>query len=242
VSDTKLSHHSELEAKLVADGLKVGDFKRFMLMNYDIQQYKQIKGPDTYYEQGVHVVRYRFDSRHHKNEVTVKRRKSVTSTRDRLEIDLPLATGTQPIDIDGFLCASGFKRAFTIVKEGHVYWTRLSKSLEASIVYYTCWEVDISKREAGTIAIAETLPPVHGSIHTFIEIEAEKGSAVSQKTAERRIQEQVKIFREEFGLDKPVNKSLYEIYSGKPYAMKEKENVEEQVAGDGLTSVRGLRH
>lgn len=198
-----LSEHDEIEAKLTAEGVPTWDFIQWINSQPYVERYLHITGPDRYYESGVNVVRHREDRQDGRHELTVKRRKSDGSTRDRMEIDLHFGKKTKPADVDAFLKATGFTHVFTLVKEAHIFWYKLSENLMATFVIYDVW------REGPDGTRLDT--------KRFIEVEAEKGSNVTSDTAKRHIRNQVKLLQTQFGLGEPLNESLYEIYSGKRY-------------------------
>lgn len=191
-----IDHHNEIEAKLDAPHVSDKQFRDFM-SDQEVTRYERIISPDGYWESGSNVVRQRGEDSGH--ELTVKRRKSAGSTRDREEIDLFFSQRTTNKDVEAFLRATGFTLAFTLRKDSRIYWVQLTPSLEASFVLYDVWKDQ------------ETKP------RRFIEVEAEKGSNVTVETAKRHVQQQVKALQGAFGLGEPLNDSLYEIYSGRKY-------------------------
>lgn len=195
-----ISLHQEIEAKLSAENVSVEGFIQWILSKSGVIEYKRVSGPDHYFENGDAVVRHRDAPAEGLSELTVKLRKSATSTRDRLEVDLHFLESTKAEDIHTFLRAIGFKEVFTLVKEAHIFYIRLTSNLTASFVLYEVWRDDV--------------PTVK---QKFIEIEACKGSQVLPETAKRHISTQVKELREKFGLGEPLNNSLWEIYSGRKY-------------------------
>jgi hypothetical protein len=89
-----ISQHDEIEAKMSADGVDVAAFKAYMNKEFDVVRYEFVQGPDRYYESGPNVVRHRIKHNVKGHELTVKRRKSTGSTRDRQEIDLHFSKKT----------------------------------------------------------------------------------------------------------------------------------------------------
>jgi adenylate cyclase class IV len=195
-----ISEHDEIEAKLAADKIDLQIFKSFVWSTAEVEKFLHVIGPDRYYESGVNVVRHRQDRQDGRHELTVKRRKSDISTRDRVEIDLHFGKKTQPNDVDAFLRAVGFSHVFTLIKEAHIFWLRVSPNLILTCVLYDVWRED---------------EPTYR--RRFIEIEAEKGSDVSPETAKKHVRRWVNMLNNEFDLGEPLNDSLYEIYSGKRY-------------------------
>lgn len=198
-----ISEHDEIEAKMAADNVNVAEFKRWMTAGMELESYLHIIGPDRYYESGSNVVRHREDRKDGRHELTVKRRKSDGSTRDRLEIDLHFGKKTKPKDVDAFLKATGFTHVFTLVKEAHIFWVRLTDNITVTYVIYDVWREGKDGEKLDT--------------KRFIEVEAEKGSEVTAETAKRHLRTLVKGLQAQFNLAEPLNESLYEIYSGKRY-------------------------
>lgn len=204
-----IDEHNEIESKLDAKQVLVRDFKTFMTGQEQrgelvIEKYEHVLGNDVYYEQGDNVIRHRYDDNYGWQELTVKRRKTSSSTRDRLEIDLRFADKTKYDSVQAFLVATGFKPVFKLIKDAHIFWVRLTPSLTATFVLYESWQPDLAKM-AG-----------HPR-RRFIEIEMEKGSDITVETAKRHLSTWVKAVQWHFGLDGVMNESLYEIYSGKRY-------------------------
>lgn len=198
-----ISEHDEIEAKLAADDVNISEFKQWMGRDPGLERYLHIVGPDRYYESGPNVVRHREDRQDGRHELTVKRRKSDGSTRDRLEIDLHFGKKTKVADVDAFLKATGFLHVFTLVKEAHIYWVKLTDNISATYVIYDVWREGPDGKKL--------------DVKRFIEVEAEKGSDVTSETAKRHLRVLVKGLQAQFNLAEPLNDSLYEIYSGKRY-------------------------
>lgn len=120
----KNPNHREMEIKLAADDVDVEAFNSFCFAKTP-SKYLHIFGPDTYYIQGENVLRRRRDSGPNgtgAGELTVKRRTSKKSTRDRLEIDLRFSATMTRDDVERFLGATGWKPQFTVVKDCHIFW------------------------------------------------------------------------------------------------------------------------
>jgi len=195
-----LSEHDEIEAKLVADHVSVNDFKKFMAAYSDMEEFRRIVSPDRYYECGPNVVRVRgVDNDHDRPELTVKKRKSEASTRDRLEIDLRFDKDIKIKDVIAYLTATGYVPSFTIEKESHIFWINLTEDVTATFVIYDVWLTGETKKRR------------------FIEVEIEKNCDVTVETAKRHLRAQVKMLQDQFKLAEPLNESLWEIYSGKKY-------------------------
>lgn len=191
-----ISQHNEIEAKLPADGVDIEKFKTFC-REFSPDQFKFIDSPDFYYRQNKNVVRHRVNSET-SHELTVKRRKSDSSTLDRLEIDLKFADSTYASDVTAFLKATGFELEFSLRKEAHIFWFTKGSTHISVVIYDVFCEGFRTRR--------------------FIEVEAEKGSDVTVAQAKQRVKQWVGCIQEEFeDAQDPINQSLYEIYSGNTY-------------------------
>lgn len=198
-----LSEHDEIECKFDATDVSVTAFRGYCMKELEVERFLHVvEHPDDYYKNAEgHVVRHRIDPPEQRHELTVKKRKSASSTRDRHEIDLHFAAKTGTKDVGAFLETIGFTKHMTIVKDAHIFWTQLTPSLKATFVIYDAWRADKPNDD-----------------RRFIEIEAEKGSDVTPDTAKRHINAWVKALQEQFGLGEPLNDSLWEIFSGEKYA------------------------
>lgn len=199
-----ISQHDEIEAKLDAQALDMKTFIEWMLKQRDIERYEHVENsPDDYYENGNAVVRHRGVEGAH--ELTVKRRKSDSSTRDREEIDLHFDPKTSHKSVGAFLRATGYKLAFQLLKDAHIFWVRPTVNVGLTYVIYDVWETD-GPRHYG---------------RRFVEVEVEKGSRIQPETAKTYVRNAVKRMQAELRpyLDgEPLNDSLYEIFSGKRYS------------------------
>lgn len=200
-----IDEHNEIEAKLAADKVAVNAFLEKMFFygihQFEIETYAHAIGSDVYYKQGDAVVRHRKDDTAGWQELTVKRRKSATSTRDREEIDLSFADKTAYRSVEAFLLATGFKKVFKLIKDAHIFEVKLTPRLKATFVLYDVWD--------------EANP--HTTKRRFIEIEAKKGSDITVQTAKVHVSGWEKELRDEWKLDAALNESLWEIYSGERY-------------------------
>lgn len=202
-----ISEHNEIEAKMAADGVANDAFWQWMVQKR-FWKSEIVAGPDTYYERDDSVVRHRSDRRDGSHELTVKRRKSTKSTRDREEIDLHFAKRTQGKDVDAFLKATGYTPVFTLVKIAHIFWVE-DDDVPLTVVIYDVWQQPPGKPPLKR-------PPADAK--RFIEVEVEKGSTIAKFYAKTVLDKWVKELRQQFGLSEPLNDSLYEIYSGKRYS------------------------
>lgn len=197
--------HTELEYKVEADEVDNSAFIKWV-MTKEPTRYEHIYGPDLYYHQGDHVIRHRWSGG--PGELTVKRRKSADNTFDREEIDLHFADDTNLNDITSFLQATGWKREFTIFKDAHIFWFERN-GITISVVIYEAGR--LHEQSGDVIERAK-----------FIEVEVEKGSNISNEHSQSILDEWLTMIRNRFPIGKPVNFSLYELYSGKRYTLTEK--------------------
>lgn len=177
----------EIERKYIANSV---DWNGFVKLCKSFKPYKElyVEGPDTYYENGESVIRWRHGS--DLSELTTKSRFTKKSSLVREEIDLKILGNSAKVVIK-FLRNIGYKKIFRIKKYCHIFWVQNNIG-KASIVIYK----------------------VQSRVHPdkyFIEIEAEKGQSV--KTSK----ELIKYWEKELGLKKHwrINKTLLEIYSDK---------------------------
>jgi hypothetical protein len=199
-----ISHHDEIEDKF--DGAKI-DLKTWLAWVLQLPSIESVEHsentPDDYYECGDAVVRHRGIEGQH--ELTVKRRKSGTSTRDRQEIDLFFSARTPHDSVGAFLRATGYKLAFRLIKDNiYIIWTKPTPNITLVYCIYDVWNEDEGRRHA----------------KRFVEVEVAKGSNVQPETAKRYLREAVDEMRKAFKpyLGEPLNESLWEIFSGKRYS------------------------
>lgn len=198
--------HNEIEIKLDATGVDVEEFKQFVFKK-NVSNFLCVLGPDTYYENenGDRVVRHRKSKRADGgHELTVKRRKSERSTRDREEIDLFFDLNrTKQRDVEAWLAATGFKPVFTLTKQAHIFHVPYVGFAVSAVIYDVCegaFDPDKARR--------------------FIEVEVEKGGEISVDSAKRLLGAWLAELKVAFPVladRQPLNDSLYEIFSGKKY-------------------------
>ncbi len=197
-----ISQHDEIEAKLDAKDVDLKTFLGWAFKLPNIERSEHCPStPDDYYERDGAVVRHRGNDLKH--ELTVKRRKSAASTRDREEIDLKFSYDTDHESVGAFLRATGYTLAFRLVKNNiHIFWVKPTPNITLVYCIYDVWNED----EKGS--------------RRFIEVEAEKGSNVTPETGKRYVREAVAEMQKAFKpyLGEPINESLYEIFSGKRYS------------------------
>lgn len=198
----KNPNHRELEVKIDASGILVDDFRDWCFGRLP-SKYTHLISPDTYYTQGGNVLRHRHGGKS-AGELTVKRRTSKKSTKDRVEIDLRFDAGTTQDDVKRFLEATGWKPAFTVIKDCHIFWyEEITPGVEVVLYDVRCIRPDGS----------ETAP------RRFVEVEIHKADSNHPK-ALTTLKDWEEAARTQFpGMGAIQDLSLYEIYSGKRYGM-----------------------
>lgn len=191
--------HKEIEIKIAADSVSVPEFNSWCFAKLP-SQYLHVSGYDIYYNQGKNVVRHRQNGG--AGELTVKRRLTNKSTKNREEIDLHFDPKTAQTDIARFLEATGWNEQFKVFKDCYIFWFTNSQPATEVVIYdVRCIRPDGTK--------------THKS--RFIEVEIHKADSNhvdSQEVIEQWEQE----IRSEFpNCGITLNKSLYELYSGATY-------------------------
>lgn len=192
--------HQELETKISAAKVTNDEFRRWCWERKP-SRYLHVVGPDVYYGQGPNVLRHRLNGG--AGELTVKRRTSRRTTRNRLEIDLAFAERMVPADITAFLLATGWKPLFTIVKQADIFWFDDNKPGVEAVIYDS---------------VKVTPKGVERDPRRFLEIEIHKEDS-NHPAALSTLKQWEREARAALPLGPTVNESLYEIYSGKRYGM-----------------------
>lgn len=192
--------HREREIKLAADAVEVHRFNQWCF-DQSPSQYLHVTGPDTYYTQGKNVLRHRQPGQGGPGELTVKRRTSKKSTKDRVEIDLRFDPRTTIDDVTRFLAATGWEPCFTVIKDCHIFWFDETKpGVEAVLYDVRC--VFPNGKESKS--------------RRFAEFEIHKADS-SHPKAITTLKDWECVARDQFDFGETMTESLYEIYSGKRY-------------------------
>ena len=193
------TQHSEIESKFAADHVsweEFGDWARKL----DPVREERAGGVDTFYRKGKDVLRHRVGSDNDLHELTTKILTSKKSSTNRCEVDVQLASS--PNDVGYLLELVGWQKELGIGKSGLMF------DIVAGGV-----KVDFCIYDAhGTEGKALKSPP-----QRFIEVEVEKTPDVSVDDALSIVREWETALEEQFGLAKPMNKSLYDAFGGKGY-------------------------
>lgn len=196
------SKHVELEYKFDAKKVNENEFLTWGILRKPTK-YVSSSCPDVYYiNKNKDVVRHRQGSE--AGTLTVKQRKSLTSIACRVEVDLEFAPGIVIPDIAAFLTASGWKKTLTIWKNAvHVFWFE-EDNASITLSLYTVKKLHEKTQKCG-------VP------RTFMEVEIEKGSGITDEAAGVLLEKWKNELVTTFSLDKPMNLSLFELFSGKTY-------------------------
>jgi hypothetical protein len=196
------SKHLELEVKFEAKDVNEDEFLKWSILRRPIK-YVNSSCPDVYYiNNNSDVVRHRWGSE--AGTLTVKQRKSLKSITSRVEVDLEFAPGIEIPDITKFLESSGWKKTLTIYKDRvHVFWFEENDAIITLSLY------SVKKLHEKTQKCSK---PRH-----FMEAEIEKGSNITDEAAGVLLENWKNELTTTFSLDKPMNLSLFELFSGRTY-------------------------
>jgi hypothetical protein len=202
----------EFELKFRAPDVTSRQFVRWAANFAFMSGYKHVVSNDVYYRQGQNTLRFRENEKKVGSELTVKLRTSKKSTMNRIEIDLPLSKRVDDDTAKAFLEATGWKPELELEKSSYI--VRLHN-------YSTPWD-DAPPVAVLALYAVKPIKPVRAALEDwFLEVEIEKESIESTKsgfkTAERYLGWWESVLKTEFNLGKPLNKSLYEIYTGNKY-------------------------
>lgn len=206
----KKASNRELELKFRADDIQPQDFVAWCGSTGCMTSYRTVKSPDVYYRQGKNVLRFRGQPGGYGATITVKKRTSRRSTTNRLEIDVPVDESVSDEDLKAFLEQTGWEPELSIIKESHiiiiddfVFSEELkgeNRSPPVCLAFYTVWDnVDMT------------------SPRSFLEVEVEK--AYVDDRAPIFLELWRRCLTRVFGLPDPLNRSLYELFTGKRYEM-----------------------
>lgn len=199
-----MNKFSEVELKLEADNIVDDDLLQWAMARHPVRYFSG-GCPDVYYSNKGATVRHRWSTG--AGELTVKRRKSNTSTTDREEIDLKFDASCDLLDVQTFLAATGWKRVLTIFKNSvHVFFFELPGGGELSLSLYSVEKLnEKTQKRAG--------------LTRWLELEVEKGSKYDLVQCKKILNSWLDDLKKAFRLGKPVNLSLFEIYTNKRYEM-----------------------
>lgn len=192
----------EIEYKFKADHISWEEFEKFINKNrigtFKIINKQLFTGFDDYYKLGLSVVRHRFGGA--SNQLTVKLRKSKKSILNRIEQDLNFSKKTSVKDVGNFLIFSGYKLKFSLKKRAIVLWLENEAKVHFTMVLYEVFALNNPNKK-----------------RRFLEIEVEKSNDLTQDVAELELGILKHLLSKKMNFKKPLNKSLYEIFSGKSY-------------------------
>lgn len=182
--------HTELEIKLDASGITPEQFLPWAFAKVP-EAYLKVSGPDYFYRQGDNIVRVRVPP-NEPMQLTVKKRRSQQSIKDRLEVELEVRKNSTFEDVDVFLTSLGFEKDLYLEKQAYIFWYKNGKQ-EMVVSYY------VAKCNNETKA--------------FIECEVEKESEITLDTGKRYLKKWTDDINSSFNTElQPLNKSLYEYF------------------------------
>lgn len=203
--------HCEIESKFDATHITWEEFESFIneaLPYFAVQKkplllkHKQVfYGCDDYYTLAHSVVRHRWGGS--TNQLTVKLRKSKKSILNRVETDLNMSRKTSVNTVSEFLKNSGYSKAFCLKKKAVILWLEDKEGISYTIALYEVFPVNKPKDKK-----------------RFLEIEVEKTNDISEDKAMTCLAGVSTTFTKSFKLKKPLQKSLYEIFSKKQYRVR----------------------
>jgi len=185
----------ELEIKLDASGLDEKAFCRW-LMDKEPVKYIKVEGADHFFRREDDVIRHRIPP-DEPSQLTIKKRTSAVSIRERKEVDLEIPNTSVDL-IEDFIGMAGYLPDIKLHKQAKVFWFS-SKKEKAVVSFYTAQLLNSP-----------------ASSRKIVEVEIEKGSPVSVETAKGYLTKWVQEINAQFKVDlKPLNFSLYEMFSSK---------------------------
>lgn len=188
-----INNTNEIEVKFAAPDVEPKAFCKWA-MQFDPQRYERTKGTDVYYQREDKILRHRYQHTNSLQELTVKQRKSIYSTVDRIEIDLHLDRNS-PEEVTQFLKLTGWSPIFTLHKDNHVFWINCAKDYTLVAAMY---DVKLS---------------TSNEYRKYIELEVAKGSKIGPPQAKFELKEWSKGLTSYLKIrNEPLNKSLYEIF------------------------------
>jgi hypothetical protein len=197
----------EIEYKFDAGHISWEEFEEFVkngfFDTFHIIKKQIFNGFDDYWELQDSVIRHRHWGQ--VNQLTVKLRKNKKSILNRIEQDLNFSKKTSSKDVSEFLRFAGYNKTVSIKKKSVVLWLENEAGLHFTMVLYEvkCLNKEIKNKR-------------------FLEIEVEKSNYIDEVQAEEELFILKGLISKKFNLSNPMNKSLYEIYSGKVYKVYEK--------------------
>lgn len=175
----------EIERKYTANTV---DWDVFVKKCKKMKPYKEliVSGPDTYYENGDSIVRWRYSE--DLSELTTKSRFTKKSPLLREEVDLKIPSNDAKTVIR-FLDSLGYEKLFRVNKTCHIFWFETIHGKVSVVIYKV-----VSKDHPDKF---------------FIEIEADKGQSI------KKSKELVRYWEDRLELKKHwrINKTLLELYS-----------------------------
>lgn len=196
--------HSEVEVKFDADGVDLNTYKNFVEVRCRFQGarvvgYKAVQGTDTYFVINGKPLRYRRGG-DRCAELTYKERKSADSISDRVEINLPLKSGTPPAAVEAMLTYLGAEVDFSIEKWSYIF--HLDGIMNG-----------IDYRATLALYDVHDVAPGLETTRRFLEVEIEAASNCTPAQGLEVLDSWRALVEDELQVQGPLNQSLYEIYT-----------------------------
>lgn len=199
-----MDKHSEVEVKFDATNVSIRQYYEFLIASAvdseicTIHNFKVVEGVDTYFVLNSEPLRLR-EGGDKEVELTYKQRKSKSSINDRVEINLPMKAGVKGRDVMTFISYLGAKLDFIIGKTSYIY-------------HVTGF---IGKEEYKATMALYDVSSVGGEVRRFLEVEIEADSECSSEVGLKALDKWSKRVQNHLNVGKPLNQSLYEIYTTK---------------------------
>lgn len=159
---------------------------------------------DTFYlmPNDVKIRHRRVSDKDNKGELTIKSRKSESSTLERKEIDLPVADNS---NVPSFMEACKAKELFT-----------LGKDYELFVIKYPEYSLDVVMYDAYRVKVDSLGEPFKTHAYSevrFLEVEVHKDSLVSADEAMEIVGRVGRTISKALKLGAPLNASLFECFN-----------------------------
>ncbi len=210
-SDFTAKNHHELELKFAAVDVPDKAFLSWCYSRLKPTSHKFVEGVDEYYRRGKHVLRYRTGD-DGTQELTVKLRTSERSIADRVEVDIPLGASASQADVRAFLLGTGWREDLRVYKASHIVHV-----MSGALPQVKDLPVVVSPPAVLAIYVAA---PLRRRMRRFLEVELSKDPTVGDCNSDDDALAAWKdLLQADLGVGDPVKDSLYEMFTGRRYAV-----------------------
>lgn len=212
------THQVELELKYDGTFVPLSIYHSFVdevcIKESALADYKEALQRKDYYftNKDGDVVRYR-EGGSTDNTITVKCRKSDKDITLRHEVDLALKAdghglkGEDLSKVEGFFRLLGFKREFSILKNSYIYTIKRYAGSTVVLALYDVVKLD-KNDEPGP------------RYQRYLEVEVEKGCYKDLAEGDQELKIWKSLIEHHLQLGKPLNQSLFEIFTNKQYKVR----------------------